>query len=156
EIRDKLPMAEVPNFYSPQQALRFLGENVKGKILGKRTYNKEFADIARELGILARAARRAKRMIKLATIQRKTLVQPEWAEGVPSFDWLNHGNIGKIKKYSHEAFNEFIDLNSDKFAIWNPQKYLGSGLIGDAWLLEDGRILKIFDANAKVGDITDL
>src|SRR5690606_26761761 len=37
----------------------------------------------------------------------------------------------------------------------DPVKYLGSGKVGDAWLLSDGRILKIFDSGATVYNKTD-
>jgi len=79
----------------------------------------------------------------------------QWKDGVPSFNWLNNGIIGKLKSEDPEAFDEFIELNSDRFATWDPVKYLGSGLVGDAWLLADDKILKIFDAGATVYQMTD-
>lgn len=153
KIREMLPMIEVPNFYSPQQALRFLGDEVRGQIVPKKQFNRQFGIIMRDLGILSRAARRRKRMIKLATLIRKYAA--EWQNGTPSFDWLNNGMIGNMARRHPEAFNEFLDLNSDKFVEWDPVKYLGSGKVGDAWLLSDGRILKIFDSGATVYNKTD-
>ena len=74
------------------------------------------------------------------------------SEGVmPDFAWLDNGLMLGLKRAAGEAaFNEFIELNSDKFAVWNPVKYLGSGMVGSAWLLDDGKVLKIFDGSASV------
>lgn len=71
KIRNILPELEVPKFFSPQEVLKFLGEEVKGKVLTKKQFNAQFSTIMRDLGLLSRAARRKERMIKIATLYYK-------------------------------------------------------------------------------------
>ena len=86
---------------------------------------------------------------KEAVLLRKASIEGT----IPDFAWLDNGLISEMK-YSAgpEAFDEFIDLNSDKFAVWNPIKYLGSGMVGDTWELDDGKVLKIFDSKTNLDD----
>lgn len=49
-------------------------------------------------------------------------------------------------------FEHFVDLNSEKFMEWDPVKFLGQGASGEAWLMRDGRVLKIYKSQYKPGD----
>ncbi len=64
---------------------------------------------------------------------------------MPDFAWLTSGSNFKAfaKKYP-SIFSEFIELNSDTLAQFDISRFLGSGHFGDAWLLQDGTVLKIF------------
>lgn len=42
-----------------------------------------------------------------------------------------------------DLYSEFMDLNSLKFIEWDPIKELGTGAYGTAFLMSDGRVLKI-------------
>lgn len=48
-----------------------------------------------------------------------------------------------------DLYSEFIDLNSLKFLEWNPIKKIGDGAFGSAFLMEDGRILKLTTASSE-------
>lgn len=142
---------EIPNFYSPYQALNFINHTIKD-IYTEQFFNENLLNITRDIDKLIRSQNRRNRVIKIAAIQRK--IAAEFGK-MPSFDWLRVGNLNKLANNYPEEFEEFIELNSNKFAIWSPVKYLGSGMIGDAWLLDDGKVLKIFDDAAGIGGIHD-
>ena len=77
-----------------------------------------------------------KRLLKLAEIE-------ESLRGVlPSFNWLQEGRL--IKRIFTYSVDDFIDINIDILLDWHPIRFLGSGANGDAWLLDDGTVLKIF------------
>ncbi len=44
---------------------------------------------------------------------------------------------------SVDLFDEFMDLNSMNFIEWSPVRSIGAGSVGEAFLMEDGRVLKI-------------
>jgi hypothetical protein len=44
---------------------------------------------------------------------------------------------------SVDLFDEFMDLNSMNFIEWSPVRSIGTGSVGEAFLMEDGRVLKI-------------
>jgi hypothetical protein len=86
---------------------------------------------------------------------------------------LNSNFIKKIeKKLDHlsslskefgeekNLFDEFLDLNSLKFIEWDVVKEIGSGAFGTAFLMRDGRVLKItmssYEARAKEDIIKNL
>lgn len=71
KIRDMLPGLDIPSFSSPQDALLFLGDEIKGKVISKNKFNQQFGRLMRELGMLSRAAHRKERMIKIAAILRE-------------------------------------------------------------------------------------
>lgn len=71
---------------------------------------------------------------------------------LPDFDWLLSG---RFKSIPPNALNDFIEANSALLSQFDVKKFLGSGEIGDAWLLEDGRVLKIFDEGGVVDKRTD-
>ena len=76
---------------------------------------------------------------------------------ISSFDWLKDGSLfRKFYQQYPEAYESFIEENSSTLSQFDISKYLGSGMIGDVWLLDDGTVLKIFDAGAEVGKRTDL
>jgi hypothetical protein len=58
-------------------------------------------------------------------------------------------NLDNISSYINEnggsvdLFDEFMDLNSMNFIEWSPVRSIGTGSVGEAFLMEDGRVLKI-------------
>ena len=61
--------------------------------------------------------------------------------------------IGVVLSYNKPDFLDlFIEENKDTLSKFSIVKFLGSGQVGDAWELEEGRILKIFD-NSVQNDI---
>jgi len=52
----------------------------------------------------------------------------------------------------YDLFEHFVDLNSEKFMEWDIVKLLGQGLSGEAWMMRDGRVLKIYKSQYKSGD----
>lgn len=44
---------------------------------------------------------------------------------------------------SVDLYDEFMDLNSMNFIEWSPVRSMGTGSVGEAFLMEDGRVLKI-------------
>lgn len=78
---------------------------------------------------------------------------------VPDFDWILDGSVfGTMAISNPKWFDDFIDYNSNKILeVLNgakPIRFIGSGATGDAWLLSDGKVLKLFDANATVKNIS--
>lgn len=71
QVRTLLPEVEVPDFVTPQQALRYLNQEVNGKIINKKRFKRDFGLINRNLGMLSRAHRRRQRMIKMASLTRR-------------------------------------------------------------------------------------
>lgn len=64
---------------------------------------------------------------------------------MPDFDWLKQGrNFNALSNNYPEFYNNFVELNSDILVNFEPTQYLGSGYFGDAWLLSDNTVLKIF------------
>ena len=52
----------------------------------------------------------------------------------------------------YDLFEHFVDLNSEKFMDWDISKLLGQGLSGEAWLMRDGRVLKLYKSPYRSGD----
>jgi hypothetical protein len=52
----------------------------------------------------------------------------------------------------YDLFEHFVDLNSEKFMEWDIAKLLGQGLSGEAWMMKDGKVLKIYRSKYKSGD----
>jgi hypothetical protein len=72
---------------------------------------------------------------------------------MPSFQWLLDGNLFKsIYKRRPTAYSDFLDLNSEELMNFSNPKYLGSGAMADAWTVNDGKVLKIFDTNSYAGN----
>jgi len=71
QVRALLPEVEVPDFITPQQGLRYLNQEVNGKIINKKRFKKDFGLINRNLGMLSRASRRKNRLIKMASLIRR-------------------------------------------------------------------------------------
>lgn len=78
---------------------------------------------------------------------------------IPDFEWIKAGSIfGVVASRYPDWFEDFINYNSNQLlGILKGArviKFLGSGATGDAWLLSNGNVLKLFDANAKVRNFT--
>lgn len=61
-------------------------------------------------------------------------------------------SLAKSLGLDYDLFEHFVDLNSEKFMEWDILKPLGQGLSGEAWLMRDGRVLKIYRSQYKPGD----
>lgn len=60
------------------------------------------------------------------------------------FNWLEQGRNFQYFFKLNEEKEAFLISNAIFFSKLNPIKYLGSGAFGDAWLLPDNKVLKIF------------
>jgi hypothetical protein len=56
-IKIELSGVDVPEFYDPVSAIRFLNTKIKGKVVPKKKFNKVFSPMIGELGKLSRASR---------------------------------------------------------------------------------------------------
>ena len=65
-IKSKLPGVEIPKFFSPIDAIKFLNTQVRGRIFGKGRFNKEFGTIIRDLSTLKKAWDRSDRIVKVS------------------------------------------------------------------------------------------
>jgi len=74
-VTELVPDIDMPSFQTPQQALRFLNQEVSGKAINKKKFKKLFGPINRDLGMLSRAHKRKQRLIKLAIINRRMKFQ---------------------------------------------------------------------------------
>ena len=76
----------------------------------------------------------------------------EWKppEGqMPQFDWLLQGNLfKKIKARREQSYLDFLDANSHILLEFNDPQYLNSGMMADTWIVDNERVLKIFDETA--------
>lgn len=70
KIKELVTTIDIPNFYTPQQALKFLNENVRGKAMTNAEFNTKIGPLIRELGLISRAKLRFKRLLKIAHIIR--------------------------------------------------------------------------------------
>lgn len=55
-----------------------------------------------------------------------------------------------------DLFEEFFDLNSLKFIEWDLTKELGSGIFGTAFIMRDGRVLKLSKSKSEANIKTEL
>lgn len=72
-------------------------------------------------------------------------------EGVmPSFAWLQDAEVLEryLQNFNNYNLENFIEDNSNILSQFDVAKYLGSGANGDAWLLDDNRVLKIAKGSA--------
>jgi hypothetical protein len=71
---------------------------------------------------------------------------------MPDFEWIEKSlpvqGASRAFENSSEWINRFLDLNSDIIINWDIDKKLGNGCYGQAWLLKDGNVLKIFTDTA--------
>lgn len=80
------------------------------------------------------------------SLKENPLFNPE----MPNFETLSNSYFLKnlanklAGEKSKEWMERFIDLNSDVFAKDMPVENIGSGFYGDAWLTENGNVLKMF------------
>jgi len=58
-----------------------------------------------------------------------------------------HHSPQEDAKAKQSWVDDFLDQNSDILASYDPVKLLGSGVYGDAWLTDDGRVIKFIRDN---------
>lgn len=65
-------------------------------------------------------------------------------------DALVGENMESNEQYD-KWMSSFLDLNADVFVQYSPVKRLGGGVDGEAFILDDGRVLKIFHEKGLIG-----
>ena len=110
----------------------------------------------KKLEILRIALRKMNIELSKIAYEKKFFVMPDFSL------ILESDVISKLKKeldeqtkslgLDYDLFEHFVDLNSEKFMEWDILKLLGQGLSGEAWLMRDGRVLKIYRSQYKPGD----
>jgi len=72
QIKSKFTDVDVPELYSPDEAIKFLNTKIRGKIVPKKRFGREVGPIIRELAILKRSWDRSDRLIKLSGLLAAT------------------------------------------------------------------------------------
>jgi hypothetical protein len=72
QIKSKFTDVDVPELYSPDEAIKFLNTKIRGKIVPKKRFGREVGPIIGELAILKRSWDRSDRLIKLSGLLAAT------------------------------------------------------------------------------------
>lgn len=173
-LRERFPEKDIPEFTTPQQVLRFLGQDIK-KDIGKKKFNQEFGRMSGELGTLIRAWNIEEKLFKISQYIGEKIELRYKDETFELLDKLSRvlSTRGHLKlaeevselnqdenrkefhkawlvkgdnvKYYIEELTDYHLETLNSIVPGNiPPKYLSSGVEGDAWELPGKHVLKIY------------